>query len=72
MYLVGRCDPELDLGTKMGPGRPKNKSAQNGLKTGVCIDLVDTNPTHLERAQMNVIFSIYRGMFITSNMQNKC
>jgi hypothetical protein len=29
-------DPELDLGTKMGPGRPKNQSAQNGFKTCVC------------------------------------
>jgi hypothetical protein len=52
---VGRCDPELDLGTKMGPRRPKNKSAQNGFKTDVCVGIVDKNPMQLERAQMNVI-----------------
>jgi hypothetical protein len=35
----------------MGPGRPKNQSAQNGFKMDVCVGLVDTNPTQLERAQ---------------------
>jgi hypothetical protein len=29
-------DPKWDLGTKMGPGRPKNQSAQNGCKMDVC------------------------------------
>ena len=48
-------DPELDLKTKMGPGRPKNKSAQNGFKTNVCVGLVNTNPTQLERAQIDVV-----------------
>jgi hypothetical protein len=38
----------MDLGAKMGPGRPKNQSAQNLFKTDVCVGLVDTNPTQLE------------------------
>jgi hypothetical protein len=52
---VGRCDPELDLGTKMGLGRPKNQSAQNGFKMDMCVGLVDMNPTQLERAQTDVV-----------------
>jgi hypothetical protein len=48
-------DPELDLRTKMGPGRPKNQSAQNGFKMDMCVGLVDTNPTQLERAQTDVV-----------------
>jgi hypothetical protein len=55
---VGRCDPELDLGTKMVLGRPKNKSDYNGIKTDVCIGLIDTNPTQLEWAQTNVVCKI--------------
>jgi hypothetical protein len=51
---VGRCDPELDLGTKMGPGKPKNKSAQNGFKIDVCVGLINMNPTQLERYQTNL------------------
>jgi hypothetical protein len=62
---VGRCDPKLDLGTKLGPGRPKTKSFQNGFKMNLCIGLVDMNPMQLEWAQTNVVFSIYRGMFIS-------
>jgi hypothetical protein len=50
-------DPELDLGTKMGLGRPKNQSAQNGFKTDMCVGLVDT--------------SRYHGLFIWPNKQNK-
>jgi hypothetical protein len=69
--LVVRCDTELDLGTKMGPGRPKNKSAQNGFKTYVCVDLIDTNPTQLEWAQKNFVCSIYHDLFISSNGQKK-
>jgi hypothetical protein len=68
---VGRCDPELDLGTKMGPGRPKNQSAQNGFKTDVCVGLVDTNPTQLERAQTDIVCERYHGLFISSNRQKK-
>jgi hypothetical protein len=52
---VWRCDLELDLETKMGPGRPKTKSDQNGFKMDVCIGLVDMNPTQLERAQIGVV-----------------
>ena len=67
--LVGRCDPKLDLGTKMGPGRPKNKSSRNGFKTDMCIGLVDTNPTQLEWAQTNVVCSRYDDLFIFPKMQ---
>jgi hypothetical protein len=42
---VERCDPKLDLGTKIGLGKPKNQSSQNVFKTDVCIGLVDMNPT---------------------------
>jgi hypothetical protein len=48
-------DSELDLGTKIGPGRPKNKSAQNGFKTDMCVGFVDTNPMQLEQAQTNIV-----------------
>jgi hypothetical protein len=68
---VGRCDPELDLGTKMGPGRPKNQSSQNGFKMDVCVGLVDTNPTQLEWAQTDVVCSRYRDLFIWPNRQKK-
>jgi hypothetical protein len=64
-------DPELDLGTKMHLGRLKNQSALNGFKTDVCIGLIDTNPTQLERAQMDVVCERYRGLFVSSNMQKK-
>jgi hypothetical protein len=52
---VGRCDLELDPGAKMGPGRPKNKSAQNIFKMNVCVDLDVTNPTQLEWDQTDVV-----------------
>jgi hypothetical protein len=68
---VGRCDPKLDLGTKMGPGRPKNQSSQNGFKMDMCIGLVDTNPMQLERAQTNVVCSRYCGLFVSSNSKKK-
>jgi hypothetical protein len=68
---VGRCDTKLYLGTKMGPGMPTNQSAQNGFKTDMCIGLVDTNPTQLERAQTNVLCSRYRGLFLSLNRQKK-
>jgi hypothetical protein len=60
----------LDLGTKLGPRRPKNKTSQNGFKTDVCVGLVDTNPMQLERAQMDVVCSKYHGLFIWPNRQN--
>jgi hypothetical protein len=66
---VGRCDPELDLGTKLGLGRPKNQSSHNGFKTDVCIGLIDTNPTQLERAQTDIVCSRYRDLFIFPNRQ---
>jgi hypothetical protein len=40
--LVGRIDPKMD------PGRPKNKSSYNHLKTDVCVGLDVMNPTQLE------------------------
>jgi hypothetical protein len=46
--LVGRCDPELDLRTKIGLGRPKTQTTHNGFKIDVCVGLIDTNPTKLE------------------------
>jgi hypothetical protein len=66
---VGRCDLELDLGTKLGLGRPKHKISQNGFKTDVCVGLVDTNPTQLEWAQTDVICSRYHDLFIFPNKQ---
>jgi hypothetical protein len=71
-YLVGRCDLELDLGTKMGPGRPKNQISQNGFKTDMCVGLIDTNRTQLERDQTDVVFSRYHGLFVSSNRKTKC
>jgi hypothetical protein len=62
-------DPKLDLGIKMGPGRPKNQSSQNGFKTDMCVGLVDTNPTQIEQAQTNIVRERYRGLFISPNMQ---
>jgi hypothetical protein len=70
-YLVWTCDLELDLGTKMGPGRPKNKSPRNGFKMDVCIGLIDMIPTQLKRAQTDIIFSRYHDLFISSNRQEK-
>jgi hypothetical protein len=66
---VGRCDPKLDLGTKMGLGRPKNQSAHNGFKMDMCVGLIDTNPMQLERAQTDTICERYHVLFILSNMQ---
>jgi hypothetical protein len=63
-------DPELDPGTKMGLGRPKNQSAQNGFKMDMCVGIVDTNPTQLERAQTDVVCPRYHDLFIFPNMQN--
>jgi hypothetical protein len=48
----------MDPGIKIGPGRPKNQSSQNGFKTDVCIGLVVTNPMQLERAQTNTICEV--------------
>jgi hypothetical protein len=45
----------MDPGTKMGPRRPKNQSSHKHFKRGVCIDLIVTNPTQLERAQTDVV-----------------
>jgi hypothetical protein len=67
--LVSSSDPKLDLMTKMGPGRPKNQSARNGLKMDMYVGLVDMNPTQLERAQTNVICSRYRDLFILPKRQ---
>jgi hypothetical protein len=52
----------------MGPGRPKNHSAHNHFKTDVCVGLVVTNPTKLERAQTETICEIYHGLFVLPNM----
>jgi hypothetical protein len=68
-YLVGRCDLELDTGTKMGRGRPKNKSSHNGLKTDVSVGLFDMNPVKHEWTQVNSIREIYHDLFISSNME---
>jgi hypothetical protein len=54
----------------MGPGRPKNQSAQNHFKTDVCIGLIVTNPTQLERAQTDTVCERYHVLFILPNMQN--
>jgi hypothetical protein len=54
----------------MGPGRPKNQSAQNRFKMDVCVGLVDTNPTQLERAQTDIVCERYRDLFVFPNMQN--
>jgi hypothetical protein len=53
----------------MGPGRPKNQSAQNGFKKDVCLGLVDMNPTQLERAQTDIVCERYRDLFVLSNRQ---
>jgi hypothetical protein len=63
-------DPKMDPGAKMGLGRPKNQSAQNHLKMDVCVGLIVTNPTQLERAQTNVVCEIYHDLFVLPNMQN--
>jgi len=55
---------KMDLGTKMGLGRDKNKSSQNNFKMYVCVGLIDTNPTQLERTQIDTVCERYRGMFI--------
>jgi len=67
MNFFFQLDPKLDLGTKMGSGRPKNKSPHNGFKTGMCVGIVDTNPTQLEWAQMDVVCERYHGLFVLSN-----
>jgi hypothetical protein len=46
----------------MGPGRPKNKSAQNVFKMDMCVGLIDTNPTQLERAQTDILCERYRSL----------
>jgi hypothetical protein len=61
----------MDPGTKMGPGRPKNQSSQNGFKTDVCISLIDMNPTQLEWAKTNTVCKIYHGLFVSPNMEKK-
>ena len=53
----------------MGPGRPKNKSAQNHFKTDVCVDLVVMNPMQLEWDQTDTVCERYRDLFIFPNMQ---
>jgi hypothetical protein len=68
---VGKCDPKLDPGAKMGPGRPKNQSSYNGFKTLVSVGLIDMNPTQLEQAQTNVVCERYCGLFVSSNRQKK-
>jgi hypothetical protein len=72
LYLNKCINPELDLGTKMGLGRPKNQSAQNGFKTDVCVGLIDTNPTQLEWDQTNVVCEIYHSLFVSPNRQKQC
>jgi hypothetical protein len=59
---VGRCDPKLDIGTKMGLGRPKHQSYQNGFKIDMCIGLADKNPIQLEWDQTNVVCKRYRDL----------
>jgi hypothetical protein len=51
----------------MGPGRPKNKITRNGFKADVCVGLINMNPTKLEWDQIDIVCSIYRGLFISSN-----
>jgi hypothetical protein len=67
---MGRIDPKMDPGTKMGLGRPKNKSSQNGFKTYMCVGLIDTNPTQLEWAQTKVICEIYHYLLVFPHKQN--
>jgi hypothetical protein len=54
----------------MGLGRPKNQSAQNHFKTGVCVGLIVTNPMQLEWDQTNIVCERYRILFIFPNKQN--
>jgi hypothetical protein len=63
---IGGCS-KMDLGTKMGPGRTKNQSAQNGFKTYVCIGLVDMNLMQLEWAQTNIVCERYHILFVFPN-----
>jgi hypothetical protein len=53
----------------MGPRRPKNQTSQNGFKKGVCVGLVNINPTQLERAQTDIVCKRYHGMFAWTNKQ---
>jgi hypothetical protein len=53
----------------MGLGMPKYQSAWNRFKMDVCVGLVDTNSTQLERAQTDTVCKIYRGLFVFSNRQ---
>jgi hypothetical protein len=62
---------ELDPGARWGSERPKNQSAHNIIKKDVCVGLVDTNPTQLERAQTDVVCSRYGDLFILPNKQKK-
>jgi hypothetical protein len=61
-YIV---DPKLDPGAKMGLGRPKNKSAQNIFKMNMCVGLIYTNSSQLERAQTGILCETYRGLFVS-------
>ena len=66
---MGRCDPKLDPGARWGSEGPKNQSAQDLFKMDVCIGLDVMNPTQLERAQTDVVFSNYGDLFVFPNRQ---
>jgi hypothetical protein len=68
--VIGTSDPEMDPRAKMGPGRPKNKNAQNLFKMDVCVGIVDMDPTQLERAQTDIVCERYHDLFVLPNMQN--
>jgi hypothetical protein len=53
----------------MGLRKALKKCYQNGFKMDVCVSLVNTNPTQLERAQTNVVCSGYGYLFGLPNMQ---
>jgi hypothetical protein len=69
--ILSEDDPELDLGTKLGPERPKNENAQNFFKTGVLVGLIDTNTMQIEWDQMEIVFSRYGVLFIWPNKKKK-
>jgi hypothetical protein len=60
----------MDPGTKMGPGRPKNQSAQNGFKMDMCVGLIDMNPMQLEWAQTDIVCERYRGLLFCQTGKN--
>jgi hypothetical protein len=60
----------MDPGTKIGPGRTKNKSDQNRFKMDVCVGLVITNPTQIEQDETYIVCKLYHDLFIFPNMKN--